>query len=100
MHCKSIAPECLSCDLSELARKVSACLYLSSLPTAIVTMVKHNIPREKKADKDYVKDLQPCLETLLKDINVVTYKDLIMNILIVLKELKQSLALVNALLLG
>ena len=84
-----IAPECLPCDPSELARKVSTSLCLSSLPTAIVTMVKHNIPREKKADKDYVKDLQPCLETLFKDINVVTYKDL--NIIIVLRETEANI---------
>ena len=79
-----VAPESSICDPSELAKKISTCLCLSSLPTAIATIVKHNIPREKKADKDYLKDLQPCLESLLKDINVVTYKDL--KIVIMLKE--------------
>ena len=70
-----VAPECSPCDPSELARKVSTCLCLSSLPTAIVTIVKHNIPKDKKVN-DSIKHLQPCMETLLKDIDVVTYKDL------------------------
>ena len=79
-----IAPECSICGPSELAKKVSTCLCLSSLPTAIATIVKHNIPREKRGGKDYLKDLQPHLESLLKDIDVVTYKDL--RIVIILKE--------------
>ena len=79
----TIAPDCPSCDPSELARKLSTCLCLSALPTAIVTIVKHNIPKDKMANASRT-DLQPFMETFLKGISVVTYKDL--KIIIKMKE--------------
>ena len=79
----NVAHDCPSCDPSELARKLSNCLCLSALPTAIVTIVKHNIPKDKIANVS-ITDLQPYMETFLKGINVVTYKDL--KIVISLKE--------------
>ena len=84
-----VAPECKSCDPSELAQKVSTCLSLSALPTAIVTIVKHNTPKDKKASKDISKDLQPHLETLMKNMNVITYKDL--KVVILFKETQATI---------
>ena len=69
-----VDPNCPSCDPSELAMKVSTSLSLSTLPTAIAKIVKHKI-KNRVAD-DCLTNLQPRMETFLKSISVLTYKDM------------------------
>ena len=51
---------------------MSTTLSLSALPTAIVSIIKHSIPKDRKVSDE----LKSSVQTLLKNISVACYKDL------------------------
>ena len=74
-----VAPECRSCDLSNVAKKVSTNMQLSALPKVILITLKHNLPK----DKTIGEEAQSHLDKFFKEITVVNFKDL--KIVILLK---------------
>ena len=73
-----LANDCMKCDHSVLANKLSMALNLNMLPKALTIVVKQRFPRDKKISKE----LLPSMDALLKNIDVVTYNSLKLEILL------------------
>ena len=73
-----LANDCVKCDHSALASKLLMTLNLSMLPKALTVVVKQKFPKDKRVSRE----LLPSMNILLNNIDIITYNNLKLEILL------------------